>query len=154
MKKCEQTVLFIATHYIIGGHRSVRIAAPSLPPHHSRPVTTDFQSFISVEALLCGCHLDVQGLLHQQLLSSAVVQHCGLLPVDRVVVSHACSTTANFSVNPPLADISVFLQSRLQSLSGLTWPQLQGIRYTTLDCLPRGNASLIFVNIEWDSTRT
>ena len=35
--------------------------------------------------LLWGCHLDVQGLLHQWLLSSAVVQDCGLLPVDWVV---------------------------------------------------------------------
>ena len=50
----------------------MRIAPPSLPPHHSGPPTRDFQSSISVEALLCRCHLDVQGLLHQQLLSSAM----------------------------------------------------------------------------------
>ena len=72
--------------HVIGGQRSVRIAPPSLPPHHSGPATREFQSSISVEALLWGCHLDVQGLLHQQLLSSAMVQHRGLLPVDRMVI--------------------------------------------------------------------
>ena len=44
----------------------MRIAPPSLPPHHSGPATRDFQSSISVEALFHRCHLDVQGLLHQQ----------------------------------------------------------------------------------------
>ena len=64
----------IAIYYWItgdtGGQRSVRIAPTSLPPHHSSTATRDFQSSISVEALLWGCHLDVQGLFHQQLLSS------------------------------------------------------------------------------------
>ena len=64
----------------------MRIAPPSLPPHHSGPAAMDFQSSISVEALFHRCHLDVQGLLHQQLLSSAMLQYSGLLPVDRVVV--------------------------------------------------------------------
>ena len=36
--------------------------------HHRDPATRDFQSSISVEALLLGCHLDVEGLLQQQLL--------------------------------------------------------------------------------------
>ena len=53
----------------------MRIAPPSLPPNHSGPATRDFQSSISVEALFHRCHLDVQGLLHQQLLSSAMVQY-------------------------------------------------------------------------------
>ena len=61
----------------------MRIAPPSLPPHHSDPAARDFQSSIPVEALLRGCHLDVQCLLQQQFLSSAAVQYCGLLPVDR-----------------------------------------------------------------------
>ena len=82
-----------------GGRRLVRIAPPSLPPHHSGPPTRDFQSSISVEALLCRCHLDVQGLLHQQLLSSAVVQYGGLLSVEQVVVlphmlRYSCIPTA------------------------------------------------------------
>ena len=38
----------------------MRIAPPSLPPHHSGPATRDFQSSISVEALFHRCHLDVQ----------------------------------------------------------------------------------------------
>ena len=72
--------------HLIVGRRSVRIAPPSLPPHHSSPATRDFQSSISVEAFFHRCHLDVQGLLHQQLLFSAIVQYGGLLPVDQVAV--------------------------------------------------------------------
>ena len=37
--------------HVIGCQRSVRIAPPSLPLHHSGPATRDFQSSISVEAL-------------------------------------------------------------------------------------------------------
>ena len=33
--------------HVIGGQRLVRIAPPSLPPHHSGPATRDFQSSIS-----------------------------------------------------------------------------------------------------------
>ena len=51
----------------------MRIAPPSLPPHHSGPATRDFQSSISVEALLRGYHLDVQGLLRQ--LTLRVLSH-------------------------------------------------------------------------------
>ena len=47
--------------HVIGGQRAVRIAPPSLPPHHSGPTTREFQSSIPVEALLCRCHLNVQG---------------------------------------------------------------------------------------------
>ena len=43
--------------HIIGGQRSVKIAPPSLL-HHSGSATRDFQSSISVEALLRGYHLD------------------------------------------------------------------------------------------------
>ena len=64
----------------------MRIAPSSLPPHHSDPAARDFQSSIPVEVLLRGCHLDVQGLLQQQFLSFAAVKHCGLLPVDRMVI--------------------------------------------------------------------
>ena len=41
--------------HIIGGQRLVRIAPPSLPPHHSDPAARDFQSSILVEALSSGC---------------------------------------------------------------------------------------------------
>ena len=39
MKKCEQALLLICSHAldIVGGQRSVRIASPSLPPHHGSP---------------------------------------------------------------------------------------------------------------------
>ena len=69
--------------HVIWGQRSVRIAAPCLliteihQPGTSSPPSWLKHSFR-------GCHLDVQVLLHQQ-LSSALVQHGGLLPVDRVV---------------------------------------------------------------------
>ena len=100
--------------HVIGDQRSVRIAPPSLPPHHSGPATRDFHSSISVEVLLRGCHLDVQGLLHQQLLFSAMVQYGGLLPVDRVVVL-PCMLHYTRLHHPPLTGIPVFLQSYLQS---------------------------------------
>ena len=71
-----QTNVAIYSHavlriHVIGGQRSVRIAPPTLPPHHSSPPTRDFQSSISVEVLLCGYHLEVQGLLHQQHCNSS-----------------------------------------------------------------------------------
>ena len=106
--------------HVIGGQRSVRIASPSLPPHHSSPATRDFQSSILVEALLHGCHLDLQGLLHQQLLSSAMVQYGGLLSVDQVVVSPCMLRYSQLLDHPPLAGILVFLQYRLQSPFGLS----------------------------------
>ena len=53
--------------HVIGGQRSVRIAPPSLPPHHSSPTTRDFQSSISVEVHLWGCHL------HQSYPMSSVI---------------------------------------------------------------------------------
>ena len=137
--------------HVIGGQKSVRIAPPSLPPHHCGPATRDFQSSMSVEALFHRCHLDVQGLLHQQLLSSAMVQHGGLLPVDRVVVLPRMFHYSWLLHHPPLAGISVFLQPHLQSLFGLSdvdLAELQGIWYTTLDCLPGGNVSFTLVNIE------
>ena len=37
--------------HVIGGHRLVRIAPPSLPPHHGGPATRDFQFFILVICL-------------------------------------------------------------------------------------------------------
>ena len=59
-----QTNVAIYTHallriHVIGRQRSVRIAPPSLPPHHSGPATREFQSSISVEALLCRYHLQI-----------------------------------------------------------------------------------------------
>ena len=132
-------------------HWSSEVSEDCSPLPASNLATTDFQSTILVEVLLQGCHLGVQGLLHQQLLSSTMVQHCGLLQVDRVVVLLRMLHYNRLLHNPLLAGISVFYQSHLQSLfclSNIIWPQLQGIRYTTLDCLPRGSVSLTLVNIE------
>ena len=72
--------------HVIGGQRSVRIASlsPCLPSQWSN--NWGLIVLHLSEGLLCGCHLDVQGLLHQQVLSSTMVLHGGLLPVDWVVV--------------------------------------------------------------------
>ena len=58
----KQTLLFIAIHAVlrisvIGGQRSVRIAPPSLTPHHTSPATKDFQSSISVEVRIASLSL-------------------------------------------------------------------------------------------------
>ena len=46
MKKCEQALLLIYSHAldIVGGQRSVRIASPSLPPHHGSPAMEEESS--------------------------------------------------------------------------------------------------------------
>ena len=49
-------------------------------------------SSILVEVLLWECNLDVQGLFHQQFLSSAMVQHCDLFPVDQEKMWHSLSS--------------------------------------------------------------
>ena len=95
----------------------------------------NFQSSISIEVLLWGYHLDVQGLLHQQLLLSAMVQYGGLLPVDRVVVL-PCVLRYSLLICRPLTGISVFLQSRLQSRFGLP------------------DVDLTLVNAKWDKWKT
>ena len=59
----------------------------SLPASSRSSATRDFKYSILVEALLWGCHLDVQDLLHQQLLSSTMIQHCGLLLVSQARLS-------------------------------------------------------------------
>ena len=75
-KRCYYSHTLLRIH-IIGGQRSVKISPPFLL-HHSGSATRDFQSSISVEALLREYHLDGQGL-HQQLLSSAMAQYSCLL---------------------------------------------------------------------------
>ena len=68
------------------------LTPPSLPRYHSGPATWNFQSSISVEVLPQGCHQDVQGLLHQQLLFFAMIQNYGLHQVDRVIKTRLHST--------------------------------------------------------------
>ena len=113
----------------------------SLPASSCSPATRDFQHSILVEALLWGCHLDVQDLLHQQLLSSTMIQHCGLLLVSQARLSvgrvwltrlvssqwiglwffHVCSATANFSIIP-LSQASQWSSFRLISSLRLVSP--------------------------------
>ena len=95
----------------------MRIAPPSLPPHHSGPATRDFLSSISVEALFHRCHLDVHCarppspttpvLCHGPVWWSPPSGSGGGAP------THAPLQPT--SPSSPLAGISVFLQSRLQS---------------------------------------
>ena len=116
-------LLFIAMHYeihVIGGQRSVKITPLSLPPHHSGSATRDFHSSISVETLLCGYHLDVQALLHQQLLSSAVVQYSVLLPMDQVVVLLQMNSPSSPSHRHPGVFFSLVSSLRLTTTVGDT----------------------------------
>ena len=60
----------------------MRIAPPSLPPHHSGPATRDFQSSISVEALFCKLFSELK-LVTDNLLSTlmTLTNLAGLLNV-------------------------------------------------------------------------
>ena len=89
VNKCEQTLLLVAMYYwghVIGGQRLGRSAPPSLPPHYCSPAIRDFQSYISVKVIFWRCHLDMQNLLHHQLVSHTIAQQWCLHPLDQVVV--------------------------------------------------------------------
>ena len=90
-------------------HRRSKVGenCSSLPASSSQRSSS--QSSIPVEALIWGCHLDVQSLL----------QHCGLLPVDRMVILPCMLRYSWLFHHPPLAGIPVFLQCCLQSPFGL-----------------------------------
>ena len=52
-----QTNITIDSHtllriHVIGGQRSVRIAPPSLPPHHSNPAARHFQGHYIIVAIV------------------------------------------------------------------------------------------------------
>ena len=69
-------------------------------------------------------------------LSGGSPMHGLLLPSSCIPFSQASLCSFN-------------LVSSLQLVSPMyTWPQLQGMQYTILDCLPRGNVSFALVNIE------
>jgi len=97
----------------------VRIAPPFLPPYHSDPAARDFQSSIPVEALLQGCHLDVQGLLQQQFLSSPAVQYFGLLPRSSTVVSS--SSTVVSSIRSTRSNTTQVINCVLTSYPERAW---------------------------------
>ena len=126
----------------------MRIAPPSLPPHHSGPATRDFQSSISVEELFHSCHLDVQVLLHQQLLSSAMFQYGGL-PVDRVVLlltSLSSPSRRNVGVPSASSPVSVWsLRCRLgRSCRGYDiphWIVYQEVMYPSLLSTSNGESA-------------
>ena len=88
--------------HITGGQMMVQIVPPSLPPYHSSPATRDHLS----EVFLKGCNLNLQGLLHQQLLpllwSSTVVSSLWV----RWWFFHVCSGTAYYSITPMMCTIS------------------------------------------------
>ena len=89
--------------HVNGGQKLVRIAPPSLPPHHSSPATRNFKSSTSVEMLLRAYHLDVQGILHQQLLSSAMVQYSGFLSLSPWWwLEHSAKMSVSYFFEPKL----------------------------------------------------
>ena len=96
-------------------HRRSKVSEDrsSFPPSSSQLSSNEkLQVLIWIETLLWGCHLRVKGLLHQKLLSSAMVEHCGLLRVHPSGGTHGYSWLLN---HLSLAGTSVFLQSRFQS---------------------------------------
>ena len=98
VKKWEQTLLFIAIHRGSRHWRSkVCQNCSSLIVCLSQQSSNQRLSVLNLSTLL-GCHLDVQSLLHQQLLSSAMVQHRGLLPGLGGGSPHTCSATADFFI--------------------------------------------------------
>ena len=66
--------------HIIGGQRSVRIAPPSLSPHHSGPATRDFQSSISVEALFCRVIWMCRASFTNNLVHAILISFCSFFP--------------------------------------------------------------------------
>lgn len=120
-KKCKQTLIFIVTHY--WGYTSLEVRdqwgyCSSLPASLSQWSSNQRLPVLHlVEVLLWGCHLDVLGLLHQQLLPSAEIT----LVLSQWIwwwFSHACSTTADFSI-VPLLQASRCSFSLVSSLFGL-----------------------------------
>ena len=100
--------------HIIGGQRSVRIAPPSLPPHHSGPATRDFHSSIPVEALLWGSFTNSSCPLPW---SSSVVSSDGDSPM-------ACSATASrkhLGVPSLLSPVSVWSPNVDLAVAALTF---------------------------------
>ena len=114
----------------IVGQRSVRVAPPSLSPHHSDPATRDLQSSILVEVLQGVIWMCRASFPNRPFPSSAMVQYCGLLPVDWVVVLPRVLHYSRLLRHPPLAGILMFLQSCLQSPSGLPDVDLASSRDT------------------------
>ena len=144
-KKCKQTLPCTTEDHVMD--------CSSLPASSSLWSSNQgLQSFILVEALLRLYHLDVQGLVHQQLLSSAMIQHCSLLPVYRVVVLPCMLHYSWLFCHPPLTGITVFRQSRFQSPFGLPNVDLAAVAGDTIYyielLLSRGSVSLALVNIK------
>ena len=118
---------------VIGGQRLVRVAPPSLPPHHSDPATRDFQSFILVEALFHRCHLDVQGLLHQQLLSSAMVHM--VVSSQWIGWWYVCLRDYNLTMHPKVKRLkSIHYMLKLSLIKG-QGDSLIVKPYTTNQCI-------------------
>ena len=94
-----------------------------------------------------------EGLLHQQFLSSAMIQHCGLLPLDRMMVLPCMLQYSQLLHYPHLAGILALLQFCLQSLFGLPDVDLGTAAGDTIDCLPRGS-SIPWQTMSGESART
>ena len=151
------TLLLIAIHYlrihVIGGQRLVRIAHPSLPPHHCSPTTWFLPSWLKSisKDVIWTC---------RAFFFCTFCLYWGPAPF----VSPPSGSGAGFfmhaplcwvfSVIPLLAGILVFLQSDVQTPSCLSILDLAtAAEDTTLDCLTRGSVFLTRWILSGDSVR-
>ena len=87
--------------HVIGGQRSMRIAPPSLPPHHSGPAAMDFQSLPSQ---LKRSSIGVIWMCKASFTNNSCPLPCSSTVVSSQWIgwwySHAGSATADFSIIP------------------------------------------------------
>ena len=120
--ECEEVQTNVAMHY----WALLRIHAR----HWRSKIDEDCSSLPASSSQRSRNHgFSVFHLIWSALLSSVMVQHCAFLPVDRMVILPCMLCYSWLLHHPPLTSILVFLQSRLQSLSGLPnvlqlWPGL------------------------------
>ena len=115
----------------------VRIAPPSLPSYYSSLATRDFQSSISIEAFLRHIIWTCRASFTSNSCPLPQFSTVVLLLVDLVVVFPLKPTSPSSPSRRHPGVPSVSSPVSIWSLQ--FWPQLQGILYTTLDCVPRGN---------------
>ena len=102
-----KTNIAIHSHALLRIHihrrsKVVRIAPPSLPPHHSNPATRNFQFSIPVEVLLWGWHLVLLGLNQSICISTWRGQDTApnqrLLEVNKKLIAFRSAWAPDYSI--------------------------------------------------------